>query len=265
MTDTSPLVGMNEQPWTGELWPGPDERRFVEAYVAPGEADMATMMHFMSPEVVARRERIAADRRSNDWPALCQYRDANAAVLASGERTDVVFVGDSITEFWMVADPDFFTGGVVGRGISGQTSPQVLLRFYADVVRLRPRLVHILCGGNDIAGNTGPTVPEDYHANISAMIDIAQANGIAVVLGVLPPAKAFAWVPTVDPVPWVLKLNAWLEQTARDRGVALADYRPALAGADGTIRPDYTRDGVHPVSAGYAAMRPIALEAIGRS
>ena len=119
------------------------------------------------------------------------YREANASALAASVATRVVFMGDSITESWALADPVFFDRGVVNRGISGQTTAQMLVRFRADVVALRPKIVHILGGTNDVAGNTGPTSAQDFKNNIMSMVEIARANGIDVILGSLPPAAAF--------------------------------------------------------------------------
>ncbi len=125
---------------------------------------------------------------ATDWPFLCRYRDANADLLASGVQPRVVFIGDSITEGWIEADPQFFADrGFVSRGISGQSSPQILARFQHDVVALRPQAVHIMTGTNDIGGATGPITEEEYINTVSAMIDLAQAGGIAVILASIPP------------------------------------------------------------------------------
>ena len=197
----------------------------------------------------------------SDWAWLCRYRADNAAIDPA-DPPQVVFIGDSITENWVGADGDFFAHGNLGRGISGQTSPQLLVRFWQDVVALHPRMVHIMVGTNDIAGNTGPTTPETYQNAVRAMVALAKANGIAVVLGAIPPSNRFDWAPTLKPVPWIARLNAWLKDYAAGEGLVFADYHAALAGPEGELPAQYGPDGVHPNAAGYAVMRPIAERAI---
>lgn len=130
----------------------------------------------MTPRCWPREAREEA-LRARDWPNLGQYRDANRTL--AGVSPKAVFIGDSLTEFWLAGDPGMFrygliSGGVINRGISGQTSPQILLRFMADVIQLKPAVVHLLCGGNDLAGNTGPTTFADYQNNIIAMVTLAR-------------------------------------------------------------------------------------------
>lgn len=197
----------------------------------------------------------------SDWAWLCRYHADNAK-LDPANPPQAVFIGDSITEGWLAADPDFFAHGNLDRGISGQTSPQLLVRFWQDVVALHPRVVHIMVGTNDIAGNTGPTTPEAYQNAIRAMVAIARANHIAVVLGSIPPTDRFSWAPQLKPAPWVATLNAWLRDYAASEGLGYADYHAALAGEGGQFPPHYAPDGVHPNAAGYAVMRPIAERAI---
>lgn len=202
-------------------------------------------------------------RAGDDWAGLCHFRAANRALMASGQRPDVVLIGDSLTRGWAKIDPQRFAGGRVNRGIGGQTSQQVLLRFGADVVALRPRAVHILVGTNDVAGNTGPTTLDNTQANIAAMVAIARANGIVPVLATVPPASDFYWASGLPPGPWIGRLNAWLRAYARDNGIALADYAAVLADPDGTRRPALYADGAHPGAAGYAAMVPVFDAAVG--
>ena len=199
-----------------------------------------------------------------DWAWLCRYRAANAAVDPA-HPPQVVFIGDSITENWLAADPDFFAHGYLDRGISGQTSPQVLVRFWQDVVALHPQVVHIMVGTNDIAGNTGPTSPEAYRNAIRAMVDLARANHIAVILGAIPPSVTFGWQPAVQPAPWIAGLNQWLKAYAATRGVVFADYHSALAGPAGELPAEFGPDGVHPNAAGYAVMRGVAERAIAEA
>jgi lysophospholipase L1-like esterase len=194
---------------------------------------------------------------SQDWARLCKYRAANAEVLASSTPTRAVFLGDSITEGWVLADPSLFQRGVVGRGIGGQTTPQMLVRFRADVVALHPKVVHVLAGTNDIAGNTGPSTVQDYKNNIMSMVELAQANGIDVILGSIPPAAAFPWRREIEPLPRIAELNAWLREFAKHKRIRFIDYHSALAGAAGELKADLGDDGVHPNEKGYAIMRKL--------
>ncbi len=198
----------------------------------------------------------------NDWGWECRYQEADKQ-LAAPPR--VVFIGDSITENWVPLAPALFAGGAVGRGIGGQTSPQILVRFYQDVVRLRPRVVHIMIGTNDLAGNTGPNSPEMYQNHVMAMVDIAKANGIGIVLGSILPAAKFPWKPALAPAKQVMMLNAWLRDLARAKGAVYADYHGALANAEGGLNPDIAPDGIHPNAKGYSLMEPITRAAIAEA
>ena len=204
----------------------------------------------------------AGSAAQTDWAALCHYRDANRAI-DPGIRA--VLTGDSITEFWLPTAPALFAGGVVDRGVSGQTCTQIAARFYQDVVRLRPRVVQIMCGTNDIAGNTGPTSPDDFANAVLAMTDMARANGIAVVLGSIPPAGLFSWRDGYRPAAEIIALNTWLRALADQRGMVYADYHTALATPDGAMKPGLSADGVHPNQAGYAIMEPIARAALAEA
>lgn len=201
---------------------------------------------------------------ARDFPDLCRYKSDNEAVL-KGAHPTVVFMGDSITEGWGVGDPSLFTHGVLDRGISGQTSPQMLLRFYQDVVALHPEAVHVMAGTNDLAGNTGPSSPEDFKNNIRAMIDLASANHIRVVLASILPAERFSWRPDIQPVEQIRQLNAWLRQLASQHHLIYADYYSTLTTPSGAFRSELSNDGVHPNSDGYAAMRPIADAALRKA
>ena len=197
-----------------------------------------------------------------DWPALCHYRDANHAV---DKPPRAVLIGDSITEFWLPTAPALFADGIVDRGVSGQTSTQIMARFYQDVVRLNPHVVQIMCGTNDIAGHTGPSSPEGYANAVLAMIDMARANNIAVVVGSILPAGAFTWRPGYRPAAQIVALNAWLRDLAKQRGLVYADYYSAMADPAGAMKPGLSADGVHPNAAGYALMEPIARAAIAEA
>jgi lysophospholipase L1-like esterase len=197
-----------------------------------------------------------------DWAWLGRYRDDNAKKIASGAKVDAVFLGDSITEGWARADPDFFAKGNVGRGISAQTTPQLLVRMHADVIALKPRVVHIMAGTNDIAQNTGPMTFEDSRNNLMAMCEIARAHGIAIVLGSVPPASKYWWRPEMQPKASAIALNEWMRGYAKGLGAVYADYAAALTDANGDVKPSLAKDEVHPTAEGYAAMRPIAEAAI---
>ena len=202
-----------------------------------------------------------------DWAGLARYRADNARLAAPrpGEQR-VVFLGDSITEGWASAAPAFFAGRPwLDRGISGQTTAQMLVRFRQDVVALRPRVVVILAGTNDVAGNGGPATPEMAFANLVSMTEIARANGIRVVLSSVPPALDFPWRPGLDPAPRIASLNALIRSYAERAGIVYLDYHTAMAGERGAMRPDLTYDGVHPNAAGYAVMAPLAEAAVKRA
>lgn len=200
----------------------------------------------------------------SDWAWQCRYREENAKVDPA-HPPRAVFIGDSITEGWLAADPDMFAHGFLDRGISGQTSSQLVVRFWQDVVALHPAVVHIMIGTNDIAGNTGPTTPEAYKNAIRAMVTLARANGIAVVLGSIPPTSHFEWAPQHQPAPWVATLNAWLRDYADTQGLVYANYYAALVGPGGVFPAQYAPDGVHPNASGYAVMRPIAEAAVAEA
>ncbi|HEY6123675.1 MAG TPA: GDSL-type esterase/lipase family protein [Steroidobacteraceae bacterium] len=197
-----------------------------------------------------------------DWAWLARYRDDNAKLLASGMKVDTVFLGDSITEGWARADTGFFSKGIVGRGISAQTTPQLLVRMHADVIALKPRAVHIMAGTNDIAHNTGPMTAQDSQNNLMAMCEIAKAHKLRVVLGAVPPASKYWWRPEAQPKPEALALNEWMRGYAKQIGAKYADYAAVLTDANGDVKPELAKDQVHPSPAGYAAMRKVAEAAI---
>ena len=200
--------------------------------------------------------------KAKDWANLCQYRADNLRLAAMPQNDRrVVYMGDSITELWGLADQPFFSGGRVNRGISGQTTGQMLVRFQSDVVALHPKTVHILAGINDIAGNEGPETLDDIRNNLIAMVTLAKANGIRVVLASITPAKKFPWKPALAPVPRIAALNAWLKSYAAKTGLTYVDYNALLAAPDGGMQPDLTFDGVHLNGAGYAKIRALSASA----
>ena len=199
-----------------------------------------------------------------DWAQLARYRDANAALPppGAGERR-VVFYGNSITEGWARHFPAMFPGRpYVGRGISGQTTPQLLVRFRQDVVALRPAAVVILAGTNDIAGNTGPSTLEMIQDNLASMAEVARANGIRVVLASVLPAFDYPWKRGLEPAPTIVALNVWIRGYAARHGHVYLDYHGAMADARQGLRAELTYDGVHPNEAGYRVMAPLAEAAV---
>lgn len=224
-------------------------------YVTPAEALTPDQVRYLQQQL-------------RDWPQLERYRAENAALpVAQAGQPRVVFFGDSITEGWgPTGSGTFFPGkGYVNRGISGQTTAQMQLRFRQDVIALQPAVVVILAGTNDIAGNTGPATQAMIEDNLHAMRELAQAHGIGVVLASVLPVSEYPWQPGVHPAPKVRALNAALQRYARDQGVVYLDYYRALANADGGLDPVLATDGVHPTPAGYARMAPLAEQAIAEA
>jgi lysophospholipase L1-like esterase len=201
---------------------------------------------------------------ARDWPALAFYRTDNEALPApTRDHPRVVFMGDSITQAWVRQRASFFTdNGYVGRGISGQTSPQMLLRFHQDVVALKPAAVLILAGTNDVAENTGPMTDEQIIDNLMAMVEIAQANKIKVVIGSVTPATSFFWRRDAVPAPRIAALNVKLKAWAAAHRLTYADFWAAMSMPDGTMNPANANDTVHPNAVGYGIMEPIAQAAI---
>jgi lysophospholipase L1-like esterase len=202
---------------------------------------------------------------TRDFGQLCRYAADNQALSQSRAPVRVVFMGDSITDNWIHSDAALFSNGVVDRGISGQTTPQMLVRFRADVIALKPQVVHIMAGTNDIAGNTGAATLETVEGNIASMAELARAHGINVILASVPPAAAFPWSPSKQPVPQIAALNSWLRSYAKAQGFRYVDYFAALTTPEGAMKPGLASDGVHPTAQGYAVMRPLALAAIART
>ena len=204
-------------------------------------------------------------RLRNDWPFLQKYAKANTELPAPapGEQR-VVFIGNSITESWTPYFASMFPGKpYINRGIGGQTTPQMLVRFHQDVVALKPKVVVILAGTNDIAGNTGPATLEMIENNLAAMAEMSKANGIRVVLSSVLPVYTYTWRPEVAQ-PWktIVALNQWMKDYARSHGEVYLDYHTPMADERLGLRKDLTPDGVHPNEAGYRIMAPLAVSAI---
>jgi lysophospholipase L1-like esterase len=228
----------------------------------------------LAKQVAALEEKLAReDKTLQDWPNLARYRDANAALASvPGDESRVVFMGDSITDIW--AQPQlgiFFPGKpYVGRGIGGQTTPQMLIRFRPDVIALKPKVVVILAGTNDIAGNTGPMSLQDIEANLTSMAELAHSNQIRVVLASVLPVYDGGHTQDGRPLVMsdrrpsekILALNQWIKSYAAQRNGVYLDYFSAMVDEHGFLKKDLSDDGLHPNKAGYSVMAPLAEKAI---
>ena len=201
----------------------------------------------------------------SDFPWLAHFREENAKLgpPAPGESR-VVFMGDSITQGWHL-DQSFPGKPYINRGISGQTSPQMLVRFRQDVIHLQPKVVVILAGTNDIAGNTGPETPEQIQDNLASMADLATANHTKVVLCSVTPSVDFPWRRGLEPAPKIDALNAWIKSYAHEKGYVYVDFHSALKDAQDGLPPTLSHDGVHPLPAGYAIMAPLVEAGIQKA
>jgi lysophospholipase L1-like esterase len=224
-------------------------------------------------EITARAER--AEARLKDWPALGRYHDDNAKVPAPAKNEQrVVFMGDSITDGWDNPNSGGFFPGkpYVNRGISGQTTPQMLIRFRRDVIELKPKVVVILAGTNDIAGNTGPTTLAAIEDNLSSMAELAKANGIRVIFSSLLPVSDYEVrdgkpiTQTVRRPPEQIKaLNSWMKDYVARNHLVYLDYYSAMIDDKGFLKDELSDDGLHPNPKGYAVMNPLAEAAIATS
>jgi lysophospholipase L1-like esterase len=254
-------VGIVEQPCPAAAAPA-DLRDFHERLLDPSAG-----REFEAPDMNAVVAMRAADdeRLHYDWASLCRYRAENAALHRS-TAPRVVFMGDSITELWKVAHPEFFGDSYIDRGVSGQTTGQMLVRFRQDVIALKPAVVHILAGTNDFAGNGGPTTLDEIRNNIASMVDLALANDIRVVLGSVPPAGAFPWRPAVlEPAQHIVDMNDSLRRLARERNLIYVDYHEPLADERDAMKQTFSNDGVHPNRDGYSVMEPLTRHAIDQA
>jgi lysophospholipase L1-like esterase len=200
-----------------------------------------------------------------DWPDLAKYRAANAELGAPAKgESRVVFLGDSITEAWDLSV--YFPGKpYVNRGISGQTTPQILLRFRQDVIDLKPEIVVILAGTNDVAENTGPIPLSSIEDNLMSMVDLARKNGVRPILASILPAAAYPWKSEIKPIDKILELNNWMKEYAAKQGVGFVDYYSAMVNDKQGLKSEWTSDGVHPNQAGYAVMAPLVADAITKA
>ena len=205
------------------------------------------------------------DSKSLDWANLARYEDDNLKVgLPKKDERRVVFMGDSITEEWSNLYPEYFTEkGYINRGIGGQTTPQMLIRFKPDVVDLKPEIVVILAGTNDIAGNTGPSNAKMITDNIFSMAEIAKAYQMKVVLSSILPVYEYDWAREIkDPPSTIQAVNDALKQYARDQGLIYLDYFSSMVDERQGLNSDYTSDGVHPNESGYILMSSLAEEVL---
>ena len=220
-----------------------------------------------APQVDTAKRIATMQAKLDDWAQLGRYRADNAALPAPGaDEKRVVFYGDSITDSWARNPEGFFPGkNYVGRGISGQTTPQMLVRFQQDVVHLKPAVVVILAGTNDVAGNTGPSTPEMVEDNFESMVAIAKANGIKMVISSILPASHYPWKPEMQPAEQIRAMNTRLKALSARDGLVYLDYYTPMANAQGGLDPELAHDGVHPTAKGYAVMSPLAEKAIAEA
>jgi lysophospholipase L1-like esterase len=217
---------------------------------------------------------LSNDARLRDWPNLARYRDANQRLggPSSGENR-VVFMGDSITDVWQQERFGFFTASrpYVSRGISGQTTPQMLVRFRPDVIDLNPEVVVILAGTNDIAGNSGPMTNDEIIGNLESMAELARAHEIKVVLASITPTSAYHVAPngtpqtSTRPMARIRWINDWMKRYAEGHGHVYLDYFTPMLDSTGVMKTELTNDDLHPNAAGYAVMAPLVEAAIQKA
>ena len=219
------------------------------------------------PAQASAEQRVEAlQKKLTDWAQLSYYREANAAVPepVAGEQR-VVFYGASIVEYWKTRGAFFPGKPYIDRGISGQTTAQMLVRFRQDVIDLHPKAVVILGGTNDVAGNMGPMTPEMTESNWQSMAELAKASGIAVIFASVTPSTDFPWRKGLKPAEKIRALNAWLKDYCERHEATYLDVYSVLADADGGMKDGLHLDGVHPNAKGYALMEPPTQAAIHRA
>ena len=212
-------------------------------------------------------QELMEDNKSLDWPNLSRYQDENRSVgLPEKGKQRVVFMGDSITEEWSNLYPDYFDmKGYINRGIGGQTTPQMLIRFKPDVIDLEPDIVVILAGTNDIAGNTGPSNVKMITDNIFSMAELARAHQIKVVLSSILPVFEYEWAKEIKDVPATIdSVNDELKKYVNDHGLVYLDYFSSMVDERKGLNKDYTYDGVHPNQDGYILMSSLAEKVLSR-
>jgi len=201
---------------------------------------------------------------SQDWANLNKYKKQNAKLGPPKENENrIVFFGNSITESWSELYPEYFSGkDYINRGISSQTTPQMLIRFRADVIDLQPKIVIILAGTNDIAGNTGPASIKMITDNIMSMAELAINNKIHVILSSILPAAGYPWKPEIDPVGKILAVNNIMKTYAENNRISYLDYYSSMVTTNKVLKKEYTYDGVHPNRSGYELMSKLADQII---
>lgn len=201
---------------------------------------------------------------SQDWFGFNRYQADNERIIASGDYPKVVFMGNSITEIWAIYHPDFFdSNNYCGRGISGQTSAQMLVRFTADVVNLHPKAVVIMAGTNDVAHNEYWVEPERVVENIVAMCDLALAHDIVPIISSIPPCSEFVWRKEIENVgQTIVEINRVLKTYAEENRLVYVDYHSALADENLGFLKTLSEDGCHPDPDTYFTMEDLVLKAI---
>ena len=220
-------------------------------------------LSLLAPSLKAQKDSMKNElNETNDWPDLRRYRSENSQLKP--EKNRVVFMGNSITDAWLNVSPKFFKThpNYLDRGISGQTTPQMLIRFRQDVIDLHPKVVLILAGINDIAGNTGPSTLGMIENNFASMAQLAKANRIKVILCSVLPAYDIPWRAGIEPVQKIIDLNKWIKDFAYKNNFIYLDYYSAMVDERKGLPAKYSKDGVHPTAAGYAVMEPMAVKAI---
>ena len=198
-----------------------------------------------------------------DWPNLSKYKNANTQLDSLESKDRIVFIGNSITELWTTVSPSFFDNkNYVNRGISGQTTPQMLIRFRQDVINLNPFAVVILAGINDIAQNTGPSTIQMIKNNIISMIELANSNKIHVILCSVLPAEKFPWFPEILPAQKVVNLNKELREYSNKNNILYVDFFSLMVNETMGMKMELSKDGVHPNKKGYLIMEKTLLKAI---
>ena len=204
---------------------------------------------------------------ADDWAQLDYYKKLNSEIdLPSRNENRIVFMGNSITEGWGQLYPEYFSKkSFINRGISGQTTPQMLIRIRPDVIDLKPVIVIILAGINDIAGNTGPSTVKMICDNIISMAELAKINGIKVILSSVLPAGGYPWEPGINPSKKIIAVNKIINDYSKNNNMLYLDYYSSMVYDNDSLNPDYTYDGVHPNKSGYKIMSKLADSVIAKA
>lgn len=227
---------------------------------------MGLFFSLITPSLQAQKDSMKDElNETNDWPNLRRYRNENVQLKPVKNR--VIFYGNSITDAWINVSPDFFktNPSYLDRGIGGQTTPQMLIRFRQDVIDLHPKVVIILAGINDIAGNTGPSTLDMIENNLASMAQLAKSNNIKVILCSVLPAYTIPWRAGIDPIQKIIDLNKWIKDFTHKNNFIYLDYYSVMADERKGLPAKYSKDGVHPTAEGYAVMEPLAVKAISQA